>query len=65
MSPTTAIRVQLATHARLRRLAELRGATVAETVDRAVRLLAQDVISEQLRAPLSPIETGWLEAELQ
>lgn len=64
MGDTTTIRIDRATHAELKRLANKRHTTVTETVSRAVRLLRQEEIGRQLAAPLDIDETQWLDAEL-
>lgn len=64
MSDTTTIRIDRATHAELKRLANKRHATVTETVARAVRLLRQEEIGRQLAVPLEDDETRWLDADL-
>lgn len=64
MAETTTIRVDRNTHRELKRLAEERHATVADTVARAVRLLRQEKMGRQLAEPLSGDETEWLDAEL-
>lgn len=64
MSDTTTIRVDRATHEELKRLAAQRDSTVTETVARAVRLLRQDEIGQELGEPLTRDETDWLDADL-
>lgn len=65
MADTTTIRVDRATHEELKRLAAHRQSTVTETVTRAVRLLRQDEIGQQLGGrELSDDETAWLDADL-
>lgn len=64
MAETTTIRVDRDTHQQLKRLAEERQATISDTVARAVRLLRQEKMGEQLAKPLSDNETEWLDAEL-
>lgn len=63
MSDTTTIRISRSTHRQLRRLADERHQTVADTVSRAVRLLLQDDIGRDLTAPLTDEETAWLDAD--
>lgn len=63
MSDTTTIRVDRATHEELKRLAAHRHSTVIETVSRAVRLLRQDEIGQELDEPLTDDETDWLDAD--
>lgn len=62
MSETTTIRVDRATNEQLKRLAQGRQATVAETVARAVQLLRQEQMGDELSAPLSDEEAEWLDA---
>ena len=64
MSDTTTIRVDRVTHEELKRLAAHRHSTVTETVSRAVRLLRQDEIGQELDEPLTDDETDWLDADL-
>ncbi len=64
MSSTTTIRIDRATHEELKRLARERRTTVAETVARAVRVLRQEQMGDELSAPLTDAETDWLDAEL-
>lgn len=64
MSETTTIRVDRATNEQLKRLAQARRATVAETVARAVQLLRQEQMGDELAAPLSDEEAAWLDAGL-
>ncbi len=63
MADTTTIRIGRSTHLELRRLAQLRHQTVAETVSRAVRLLRQDEIGRDLSLPLTGEEVDWLDAD--
>jgi predicted HicB family RNase H-like nuclease len=65
MSGTTTVRVDRPTHEALKRLARERGATVAETVAAAVRLLRQDQMGAELAQPLSGEEREWLDADLR
>jgi predicted transcriptional regulator len=64
MTETTTIRIDRATHRELKRLADNRQATVADTVARAVRLLRQDQMGQDLGEPLAAGEVDWLNAEL-
>lgn len=64
MADTTTIRVDRATHRKLKRLAEERHATVSDTVARGVRLLRQEQMGEELAQPLTDDEAEWLDAEL-
>jgi len=64
MTSTTTIRIDRATHEELKRLARERRTTVAEAVARAVRVLRQDQMGQDLSSPLTDDETDWLDAEL-
>lgn len=64
MSETTTIRVDRSTHEELKRLARERRTTVADTVARAVLLLRQEKIGQDLARPLERAETDWLDADL-
>ena len=61
---STSVRIDQATHKELKRLADLLGTTVGETVALAVRRLRQDRIGEELTATLSHDEVDWLDADL-
>jgi len=61
---STSVRIDLATHQELKRLAAGLGATVGETVALAVRRLRQDQIGTQLSAELAQDEIDWLDADL-
>ncbi|HSS09573.1 MAG TPA: hypothetical protein VLL25_06790 [Acidimicrobiales bacterium] len=61
---TTSVRIDVATHEELKRLAEQLGTTVGQAVAAAVRCLRQDRIGQELSRPLSSEETSWLDAEL-
>jgi len=63
MSDTTTIRISRATHHELRKIADGRHQTVADTVSRAVRLLLQEDIGHDLAAPLTDEEVSWLDAD--
>ena len=58
------LRIDVETHEELKRLSRSLGTTVGRTVTLALRALSQDQIGEQLRAPLTPAEAAWLDAEL-
>ncbi len=60
----TSVRIDVETHEELKRLSRSLGTTVGRTVTLALRALSQDQIGEQLRAPLTPAEAAWLDAEL-
>jgi hypothetical protein len=64
MKETTTVRVDLATHEELKRLARERNTTVADTVARAVRVLRQEQMGEELARPLEGDESDWLDADL-
>lgn len=61
---STSVRIDRATHAELRKLAELYDTTVGETVALAVRRLRQDRIAKDLSNGLNDQETRWLDADL-
>lgn len=63
MDDTTTVRVDRATRDELRRLASHRKTTVAATVARAVRLLRQEQMGQELAAPLADEELDWLDAD--
>jgi hypothetical protein len=60
----TSVRIDLATHQELKRLAAELGASVGATVALAVRRLRQDQIGAQLSEELTQAEIDWLDAEL-
>lgn len=64
MRETTTVRVDRATHEELKRLARQRGSTVAETVARAVRVLRQEQMGQDLARPLADDESDWLDADV-
>ncbi len=61
---STSVRIDVATHDELKRLASSLGTTVGETVALAVRRLRQERLGEELAAALSTDEAAWLGAEL-
>ena len=61
---STSVRIDVATHNELKRLATSLGTTVGETVALAVRRLRQERLGTELAASLSPDEAEWLDAEL-
>lgn len=61
----TSVRIDVATHQELKRLAAELGASVGATVALAVRRLRQDQIGAQLREELTVAEVDWLDAELR
>ena len=64
MSETTTIRVDRATHEQIRRLARERNSTVTETIARAVRVLRQEEMGQDLARPLGDEASNWLDADL-
>lgn len=60
---TTTIRVSTATRDALNGLAGRLGQSVTATVDRAVRLLEQEAIGNDLAVPLREDEVEWLVAD--
>ncbi len=61
---STSVRIDVATHEDLKRLAAELNTTVGNTVTLAVRALRQDRIGVELRAPLEDDEALWLDADL-
>lgn len=61
---STSVRIDLASHLELKRLATELGTTVGETVALAVRRLRQDQIGHELTADLIVSEVDWLDAHL-
>ena len=61
---STSVRIDVATHDELKRLAAEFDTTVGNTVALAVRALRQDHIGRQLHSDLRNDETAWLDAEL-
>ncbi|MFV2000912.1 MAG: hypothetical protein ACC654_11165 [Acidimicrobiia bacterium] len=61
---STSVRIDVATHEELKRLAREFGSTVGETVALAVRRLRQDQIGRDLSVPLTRGEVEWLDADL-
>jgi hypothetical protein len=61
---STSVRIDIATHIELKRLASVLGATVGETVAIAVRRLRQDQIGHELSVELTTGEIEWLDADL-
>ncbi|MCP3855664.1 MAG: hypothetical protein GY708_18590 [Actinomycetia bacterium] len=60
---STSVRIDVATHRELKRLAASLGASVGDTVALAVRRLRQDRIGVDLRDDLSAEEVDWLDAD--
>ena len=61
---STSVRIDVATHRELKKLAASLGTTVGDTVALAVRRLRQDRIGAELRDGLSAEENAWLDADL-
>ena len=61
---STSVRIDVATHDELKRLAGELHTTVGRTVSLAVRALRQDRVGAELSAPLHDDEKAWLDADL-
>jgi len=61
---STSVRIDIATHDELKRLAAELDTTVGNTVTLAVRALRQDRIGHDLSTPLRDDEISWLDADL-
>ena len=61
---STSVRIDLATHDRLKRLASKLELTVGETVALAALGLLQEQMGRELATPLTDEEIGWLDADL-
>lgn len=61
---STSVRIDIATHRELKRLAATLGASVGDTVALAVRRLRQDQIAQDLRADPNAADVAWLNADL-
>ena len=61
---STSVRVDVATHEEIKRLAGELGTSVGETVALAIRHLRQEHVGRELTAPLRDDEVNWLDAEL-
>lgn len=61
---STSVRIDVATHEELDRLASELHTTVGNAVALAVRALRRDRIGEQLHEPLRSDEARWLGADL-
>lgn len=61
---STSVRIDVATHEDLKRLATELNTTVGNTVSLAVRALRQDRIGDDLRSALRDDEATWLDADL-
>lgn len=60
---STSVRIDVATHKEIKKLAASLGETVGDTVALAVRRLQQDQIGAELRADLTKDEVAWLDAD--
>ena len=58
------MRIDVATHRQLKKLAAYLGVSVGDTVALAVRRLRQDRIGADLRDDLTAEEVDWLDADL-
>lgn len=61
---STSVRIDVATHEEIKRLAAELGTSVGTTVAIAVRGLRQEQVGKELRATLTSHETRWLDADL-
>lgn len=61
---STSVRIDVATHQELKRLAAELHTTVGDTVSRAVRALRQNRVGADLATPLRDDEVAWLDADL-
>lgn len=61
---STSVRIDVATHDELKRLASELQTTVGNTVSLAVRALRQDRIGAELTTPPRDDEAAWLDADL-
>ena len=61
---STSVRIDIATHRELKRLAATLGTSVGDTVALAVRRLRQDQIAKDLRADPNAADAAWLNADL-
>lgn len=61
---STSVRIDVATHDELKRLAGELNTTVGNTVTLAVRALRQTRVGEDLARPLRDDEAAWLDADL-
>ena len=60
---TTSVRIDVATHRELKKLATALEYTVGATVALAVRRLSQERMGTQLNCELTPEDGAWLDAE--
>lgn len=61
---STSVRIDVATHEELERLARELETTVGQAAAVAVRSIRQDRIGQELAAPLRADETTWLDPDL-
>lgn len=61
---TTSVRIDVATHRELKKLAAALETTVGAAVALAVRHLSQERMGAQLNSELSPEDIAWLDADL-
>lgn len=61
---STSVRIDVATHHELKKLAASLGTSVGDTVALAVRRLRQEQIGADLREELTTSEVVWLDADL-
>lgn len=62
---STSVRIDVATHEELKRLAAELGTTVGHTVTLAVRSFRQDRIGAELSTALRGDEAAWLDADFR
>ena len=60
---STSIRIDVETHAEIKKLSASIGTSVGETVALAVRRLRQEQMGRELSRPLEPWEEAWLDAD--
>ena len=61
---STSVRIDVATHEELKRIAAELHTTVGNAVTLAVRALRQDSVGAELTTPLREDEVSWLDANL-
>ncbi len=61
---STSVRIDVATHEELKRIAAELHTTVGNAVTLAVRALGQDLVGAELTTPLREDEVSWLDANL-
>ena len=62
--PTKSVRLDVATHRELKKLAAALDTTVGAAVALAVRHLSQERMGTQLKCELTPEDVAWLGADL-